>query len=293
MDTLIIPCFDRPEILFHTLDNLVQTGDMHTIHTVFKPDMGHAHGILDVIDEYADRLPSYEIRQPSKPDHKTTKQSKNVLEGWQYAASLSTGLVFMVEEDIMVSRDFFRYHRAVHEQHHVFASLSTRNHNRSATVSAESDAYYLSTGDYCSLGVCMRKETIERFIAPHANGMYYRDCIRYCRFNFPSSTLAGDQSEQDGLIRRIQAESGLPTAYPHVPRGFHAGFYGYNRPNNKSKPQGQFHTKVKELAGIIYNSGRMEHAALTPAYFHDSQPVELDIAPWKQLRQQQPPEFGA
>lgn len=293
MDTLLIPCYDRPELLHHTLDNLVKTGDLHTVHVIFKPDYGHAHGINDVIREYAGRMPSHEIKAPTVPPHKQTKQSKNVLDGWQYAAQKSDGLVFMVEEDIMVSRDFFRFHRAVHEQAQVFACLSTKNHNRSATVTADPEAYYLSGGDYCSLGVSMRREVIHEHIAPHANPMYYRDCVRYCRYHFPDSSLADSQSEQDGLIRRIQHESGLPTAYPHVPRAFHAGFYGYNRPNNKSKPTGQFHHKVETLSGIIYNSGRMEKAALTPAYYHDSQPVELNIGPWNKLRQEQPPEFAA
>lgn len=42
-----------------------------------------------------------------------------VLEGYRYAATLAPALqsrlVYMVEEDIWVARDFFVYHRAVHD----------------------------------------------------------------------------------------------------------------------------------------------------------------------------------
>lgn len=292
MDTLLIPCFDRPELLWHCLDNLSKTGDLGTVHTIFRPDVGHSPQILHVIYEYRSKLGTYEVQHASKPVHRSSKQSKNVLDGWKYGATVSTGLVFMVEEDVMVSRDFFRYHRAIHEQGKVFASLSTKNHNRSATLTEDPSAYYLSTGDYCSLGVCMRKEIIQEHIVPHMSTMYFRDMIRYCLAHFPDSPLEMSQSEQDGLIRRIQMTTGLPTAYPHVPRAFHAGFYGYNRPNNKSRPMGEFPSKVRAIENTIYHSGAMQAAALTPAYFYDSQPVQLDIAQWSQLRQQQPPELA-
>lgn len=292
-DTLLIPCFSRPEFLWHCLDNLVKTGDLHTVHVIIKPDYGHAHGILDVVREYADRMPSYEVLKTPAPLHKTSKQSKNLLDGYQYAAQKSDQLVFMVEEDVMVSRDFFRYHRSLHDQQPgLFASLSTRNHNRTVTVETDPAAYYLSTGDYCSLGVCMRKEVID-LIAPHNNHLYHRDPVKYCLHNWPNSTIGRAYSEQDGLIRRIQTESGMPTAYPHVPRAFHAGYYGYNRSNPRRQPKGEFRSKVKELSLIIYNSDRMLGASLTPAYFHDSRPVPLDIEPWNSLIKKQPPEAQA
>lgn len=291
MDTLLIPCFNRPEFLWHALDNLVKTGDLHTVTVIFKPDHGHSPGILEVIQEYGDRMPSYEVVPPTRAEYSPSKQSRNVLQGYKYAAQKTDGLVFMVEEDVMVARDFFRFHRDLHQRHELFASLSVKNPNMQATTTEDPSAYYLSTGDYCSLGVCMRKEVAEH-ISQHLCNLYLRDMVKYCRMYWPNSTIGAGYTEQDGLIRRIQEVSGLPTAYPHVPRAFHAGYYGYNRPNRKSQPKGEFRSKVKELQDIIYNSGRMQQAAISPAYFNDSQPVNLETEPWTQLIQRQPPELA-
>lgn len=289
MDTLLIPCFDRPELLWHTLDNLVKTGDLSTVHVIFKPDAGHVPQTLAVIHSYRDHFSTYEVKHATKPKHRQSKQSQNVLEGWVYAASLSDGLVFMVEEDVMVATDFFRYHREVHSQNRLFASLSPKNQNREATVTTDPQAYYLSSGDYCSIGVAIRKEVIQEHIAPHLSSMYYRDMVRYCGAHFPDSPLQRSQSEQDGLIRRIQMTTDLPTAYPHLPRCFHAGYYGYNRPNSK-RPSGELHAKVQTIQDIVYNSGKMQAVSISPAWYYDSQPVELNTPKWNQLRQTQPKE---
>lgn len=282
MDILLIPCWARPELLYHTLDNLVNTGDLSTVHIVFKPDTAHSAEIYKVVDLFKDHLPSYEFKAATPSKNKATKQSQNVLEGYIYAASLTDGLVFMVEEDVMVGEDFFRYHRALHDQQpDLFCSLSTRNHNRAVTTEDDPAAYYLSTGDYCSLGVCFKASVIREHIAPHVNSSYLADPIGYCEATFPNSEIGRSMVEQDGLIRRIQMSIGLPTAYPHAPRAYHAGYYGYNRDRNTFG--GSLQAKIDRVGEIIYDREAMRKAVSRPEYFRDSEPVPLKLSPWKTL----------
>lgn len=282
MDTLLIPCFDRPELLHETLGNLVRTGDLGTVHVIFKPDMGHHSDIRTVIDHYTPDMLSFEVIPPTTSRYRLTKQSFNVLSGYAIAASKSTGLVFMVEEDIQVSTDFFRYHRAIHAKEHLFASLSTKNHNRNVSTTDDPEAYYLSTSDYCSLGVCMRATTITDLITPHLTEHYLRDPVKYCAAHFPGAPFAPGHAEQDGLIRRIQHTSDLPTAYPHVPRAFHSGWYGYNR--KRSPLRGTLQDKINKVRETIYDTDKARAAAINPAWAKDSEPVNLNIEPWNNLK---------
>jgi hypothetical protein len=289
MDVLLIPCFARPELLHETLRNLVATGDLSTVHVVFKPDRGYHPDIHKVIAMFD--LPSWEVKQARVSHYKMTKQSLNVLDGYVYAATLTDGLVFMVEEDVQVATDFFRFNRELfNQQPDLFASISRTNTNRSVEVAEDPEAYYLSTGDYSSIGVAMKAQTIREHIAPHLNERYLRDCITYCDQTFPDSGIPRGHAEQDGLIRRIQQTTGRPTAYPHVPRCFHAGWYGYNR-WNKMHPaalKGTLEEKIAKVQATIYDQERARLAAINPGWYADSQPVNLNIRPWKTLKQSQP-----
>ena len=69
------------------MDNLVKTGDLSTVHVIFKPDAGHVPQTLAVIHSYRDHFSTYEVKHATKPKHRQSKQSQNVLEGWVYAAS--------------------------------------------------------------------------------------------------------------------------------------------------------------------------------------------------------------
>lgn len=287
MNTLLIPCWTRPEFLWHCLDNLTKCEGIRDVLTMFKPDRGHDLTNLKVIDEYRDRLGPVEIITPTPHRHRTTKQSANLLNGYRIAAENSDELVFMVEEDVMVARDFFRFHKAVHAMEPtLFCSLSTANHNRKVQTTEAPDAYYLTHLDYCSLGVCFRRERILSDIMPHATEAYYRSPALYVYRTFPTSVLNTSMCEQDGLIRRIQERrEDLPIAYPHRPRAFHAGFYGYNRPKRQT---GSFEDKRSKVGSVIYEEAAVRANSLRPEYFADSIPVDLSTPAWTTLRRDQP-----
>jgi hypothetical protein len=281
-DVVLLPCWRRPEFLWHCIDNLSQAAGIENTHVVFRLDTGFAPDILDVIRTQGQRLPSFEIQYPPACPFRRTKQSANILLGYLQAACKSRQLVFLIEEDIMVARDFFRWHRAVHAQQPLlFGSIAAKNHNRDVTVPSTADGYYCSSGDYCSWGVCMDRRVIRQLIAPHVNISYFRKPKRYLRHHFPKSSVSLGFVEQDGLIRRIQEVSERSLAYPCVPRAYHAGFYGYNRAGGV---EGSLADRVRQIASIIYSVDAIRAASRHATFAADSIPVALTVGNWNVLR---------
>jgi hypothetical protein len=283
LDVVLLPCWRRPEFLWHCLDNLTRAQGIAELQVIFRPDTGYSPDNLEVIGTFSDRLPNYEIQYPPSCPYRRTKQSANVLLGYLQAAAVAKRFVFMIEEDVMVARDFFRWHRAVHgAASELFCSIGARNPNRALTLPDEADGYYLSRGDYCSNGVCFDKRVLHGLIAPHVNMGYLRRPKKYSRRHFPASRIGLGFVEQDGLIRRIQERSALPIAWPCVPRAFHSGFYGYNRPRGVS---GSIHERVQVLADTIYSPEAMRNAAGRPEFIETSMPCTLVVPEWSALRQ--------
>jgi hypothetical protein len=289
-DVVLIPCWRRPEFLWHCLDNLARAEGIGQLHVLFRTDTGYDRALHEVIGEFAPRFASHQVDEPVPCPYKRTKQSANVLGGYLLAAQLSRRYVFMVEEDIMVARDFLRWHYAVQAaQPRLFCSIGTRNTNRSVPDSVEPEIYYLTSEDYCSLGVCFERSVISTLIAPHVTRAYFSDPRSYCQSAFPDSRIGAGYVEQDGLIRRIQETQGgaHPIAYPYRPRGFHAGYVGYHRPGTVS---GTLAQRIGQVGEVIYNVEAMRAAAERPESFHDSMPVPLETPPWQSLRFQALPE---
>jgi len=274
-DILLVPCWRRPEMLWHCIDNICKAEGIEAMHVVFRPDSGFDPDNLAVIREHAKRLPSHEIQPAPNCPYRRTKLSANILLGYLNAAARARRHVYMVEEDIMVGRDFFRWHAAVHAQRPgLFCSIAVRNHNREVHTPDDPDGYYLTSGDYCSWGVCFDVAVIREHIAPHVNLAYLRRPKRYLRAHFAASKLSLGFVEQASLLRRIQELGSLPIAYPATPRAFHAGFYGRNRPGTI---EGALRERVRRLDGMIYDCTAMRGAALSDRYAADSEPVPLDI----------------
>jgi hypothetical protein len=285
-DVLLIPCWRRPEFLWHCLDNLSRAEGVGELHVLFRADTGYDRAIHGVIQEFSPRFASHQIDEPVACPYRRSKQSANLLGGYLLAASLARRYVFMVEEDVMVARDFLRWHYAVQAaQPRLFCSIATRNTNREVPDSPDPQTYYLTSGDYCSLGVCFERSLITQLLAPHVTRAYFADPGDYCAVHFPDSRIGAGYVEQDGLIRRIQEAQGpaRPIAYPYRPRAYHAGYVGYHRRGSVS---GTLRERIRTVGETIYDVEAMRTAAERPAYFEDSMPVPLETPPWETLRHQ-------
>jgi hypothetical protein len=262
-------------MLWHCIDNLCKADGIGSMHVVFRADSGYDPDIIGVIRSFAARLPSHEIQAAPSCPYRRTKLSANILLGYLQAAARAHRYVYMVEEDIMVGRDFFRWHQAVQARNEqLFCSIAVRNHNRCVELPEDPQGYYLSSGDYCSWGVCFDRTVIGALIAPHVNLDYLSGPKRYLRRHFPTSQVGLGYVEQASLLRRIQERCGQPIAYPAVPRAFHAGFYGRNRPGGVP---GALHERVQRLDSVIYDPAAMRTVALCERYAADSEPVALEL----------------
>jgi len=174
----------------------------------------------------------------------------------------------------------------------LFCSIPVKNPNRVLSLPDDPAAYYLSSGDSCSNGMCFDKHVLQSLVAPHVNMAYLRQPKKYIRRNFPASTIGLGYVEQDGLIRRIQERSALPIAWPCVPRAFHSGFFGARGGwHNFSHPAGaaeSFRDRVQLLTDTIYSADAMRKAVVRNsgerAEFIDScMPCSLEPPNWKIL----------
>lgn len=282
MNTVLIPAWRRPEMLFHCLENIKRAPGAEAYHYIFRFDKGYDPALHEVIAGFPF---SHQVSLASAIKYREiSKQSHNLLQGYALAAQLADDLVIMVEEDVMVATDFFAYHEAVHEAHpDLFCSIAVANPNRSIQDAGGHDAYYLSDGDYCSLGVAFRKRVILERILPHATDAYYANPEGYCRRHFPGSPIGHAFVEQDGLIRRIQMAQLDPIAYPWQAKAYHAGLYGKNRGTG---PQGTWRERLKYVTEVIYSDEAMRTFARHPEWYEDSKPINLSATPWQSLHLQ-------
>lgn len=283
----LIPCFSRPEFLKLCLERIQEADYWSELHYVFAIDFGYNREILNVIREFpAIKKHLYFTERNS---FGIMKQSSNVLNGYIMAARIAgDALVFMIEEDVMVGTDFFELHRLIHQQREdIFCSIGTRNNNRKVQTTNDVEAYYLTTQDYQSLGVCYKASVIKQYIEPHYNSDYMRNPQMYCMRKFTGSIVGSGYVEQDGLIRRIQERLNMETgingiAFPHVPRAFHAGYYGKNRGNRIG---GSFKERLEIIRSVIFDDNKMRHVNRSNlALYEDSKPVNLCFNELKQVK---------
>lgn len=278
MNVVLIPCWRRPEFLWHCMENIKLAEGAEALHYIFRPDHGFDPDNLAIIEAFPF---SKTVAPTPRTPYQLAKQSYSLLTGYQLAAAKTDGLVFMVEEDVMVARDFFRWHIEVHRQRpDLFCSIGVANPNRYPTPTSEDPgAYYLGGSDYCSLGVCFPAQVIRERIQPACASSYFVNPVSHCERQYPGLPIGKSYAEQDGLIRRIQMTAGedAPIAWPWRPRAYHAGFYGKNR---GAGPRIKLEQRMQHLADIIYSDEAMRTFAKNPAWYEDSKPINLQTPPW-------------
>jgi len=288
-DIVVVPCWRRAEFLWHCLDNLTRNDDIGSVHVLFRVDTGFSQETLEIIRSFADRLASYEIELALASPFRRTKPSGNLLFGMLHAALKARQFVFLVEEDVMVARDFLRWHREVQAAAgRLFCSIASRNTNRQLTLPEVLDGFYLSSGDYRSIGVCFDKNVLLELIGRHFNMSYLRQPKKYIRRRFPNSKIGLGFVEQDGLIRRIQERSDYPIAWPCVPRAFHSGFLGargkWQNFNGSEGVKSPLSERIQLLNDTIYSADAMRKVIDSAEFLELSMPCPLQLPAWNTVR---------
>lgn len=281
-EVVLIPCFNRPEFLWHCLNRISQAYEAETKDYIFLVDNGaHSH-IYRIIELF--QFP-YNIVKPKVIGNRTMKQSFNLINGYKIASDLGYDIIHMIEEDVFISTDYFQFHRLAHQSHpDNFCVIATENHNSFIERPESINHYYFgSENDYQSLGVSFPRQIIQDLIIPHHTNAYYSNPGKYCAEKFPNSPIGSFYTEQDGLIRRIKGNNkSRMVVFANVPRAFHAGYYGKNR-NTRIRREVELFDKIEQVKRIAFDVEEVKNAAQNEDCFRDSIPVKLNYPKLKSL----------
>jgi len=272
MNIVVIPCFDRPEFLHVTLELITKADNYKDYLYLFQCDYGFDLKNIEVIDNF-DAIKV--INRTKFTGYREGKQSFNVLSGLITAAQHTKELVFLIEDDVFIGKDYFTFHEDLHKKEKdIFCSILAKNHNMSndyETLDKQNYYYLSSENHYQGIGTTFNKAIIKKYIQKHFNVEYFKNVSLYCKKNFKGLDSWG--MEQDGLIRRILTVSELKTAFAHVPRCYHAGWYSYHR---GKKLKMTFDKKVNEIKNIAFNKEKMRQINnYFEHYINDSEPCNL------------------
>jgi hypothetical protein len=226
MNIVIIPCWRRDDFLQVTLDYILKADSADQYLYVFCLDRGFNSGVLEV----ANAFPLRKLIRRT-PQHRFYGNTYNLLEGYKFGCQLArqhrSELIYLIEEDIWIGKDFFTFHEQVQQKFPSFVLSGVKNQNDKREMTNDPSAVYYHP-NYQSLGVSWKIANLLKVI-PHACTQYYAAMLPYVKRLNPSSSLGSSWAEQDGLINRLAELNDLKCMFPHLGRAFHAGFVGYNR----------------------------------------------------------------
>lgn len=241
-DIVIVPSYYRPEYIALCLEYLAAADgakekevwvgqDRHTNDgrylTNELPAVRHVVDSFKLAGKFAsityiERAPTPYIGNPS-----------NFLELYKQAYETDARYVYLVEDDVLVAPDFFRWHEAVQAKHDLLVSVGWHCvRNPEVKRSSNPAEYITSYRDFSSIGVCWKREKLAPLVK-HARVEYYRDMAVYLRGAFPNNPFAAGQwTEQAGVITRLLHETrNRLVAWPSLRRCSHVGVHGYHRPH--------------------------------------------------------------
>lgn len=279
MDIVLIPTYNRPDYLRLCLEYLSRAEGSSTKDIRIYVDRGKSliREIYEVVNDFRCVLnPTVFFRD----EHSYHGNSYNTLEAYREAYQSDAEFVYLVEDDVLVQPDFFRWHEEVQKQNDFMCSIAYRcsrnpQVTRDPILEKDPEAYFVSAQDYASIGVCWKRQKLAE-VVKHACPEYYRDMTKYAFVHFPNNRFIECFTEQDGLIMRIMGETHGLTAWPYMPRAYHIGFSGYHRLRSPR-------LSYNEIKEVIHDSEKVKQ---TDRDFHDIEAVPTTTPPeWKKLRQ--------
>lgn len=256
-DIVVIPCYERPEFTRICLKHLAQARGIQDKEVWLCQDRHLSDKDPDAMvwamesnvlfghDHFPGRF-SYNILEP----HATYGNSRNLVEALSTAVDAGPERIFLVEDDIAVSPDFFSWHEAVLDQPGVFVSCAT-SLNKSAHFQTNGPeamdeslqdpaAYYLSQGAYSSHATAFKTDNLKSILG------YLFGCT-----NWASGW------EQDLLTQRFLKAIQRRSAWPYVPRAFNIGWYSYHITG--SQFTGTLEEKVRAIESAIKDPAKLKN----------------------------------
>lgn len=272
MDLVLITSYNRPQYLRLCLDYLSKAEGIYQDKAIWLfIDRGRT--LIREFYEVLNDFPKLNVRITFRDYHNYHGNSYNTLEAYKEAFHSEAKYVYLVEDDVLVMPDFFKWHETIQKQESLMCSVAYRCHrNPAAKKINDPEAYLVSAQDYASIGVCWKRQRLAPVVS-HACTQYYDDLNGYIKHNFPKNRFAGCFTEQDGLIMRIMGEKHGLVAWSFIPRCYHVGFAGYNRPRG---PQFSY----EELKEVIHNKEKVRNADRD---FGDIEVVPELVPEWDKL----------
>lgn len=212
---VVIPTLNRPEFLALALEKLSLTEEAeHLDVRIFLdtcPD-SRAEEVEYVRDTF---LPTADIYRAGK--HVAALSGCwNILHALREGYETGAEFIFLVEEDVMVRPNFFKWHWATQASDDFFVTCG-RRHGR------------MPVDFYCNPGTCYRWQSLG-LVVPHICKEYFADNKAYLQKHFPKMDGL-DGNLDDGLIRKVirSTRGKVRVADPAIVA--HQGFHYYNRLN--------------------------------------------------------------
>jgi len=283
-DIVLVTTFFRPEFLWVVLQSIADADGgkekevwvAHDHHRVGDQPPNAEN--QEVIDHFKGVFKAF--RWIDRTPHAYSGNSYNCLELYKEAYRTNARFVYLIEDDILVEKDFFRWHEAVQAEGDYFCSVARLHDHKSYKGSNDPTEYREDTDEYTSWGVCWRRESLKPLME-HCCDAYYSDMTRYIQRRFPQHKLGGSFTEQDGLIHRVLAEVKGVVASPCLRRANHIGITGYHRPQGY-RFTGNLSQRIEQLNEAI-NAGNMKHLRKSHFYLEDID-TPHGVVPWSELR---------
>ena len=267
-DRVIVPTYRRPELLQVCLEHIYSQAAVAELDVqVCVDNHTYANGLapIEEIKQVVDKFYAPNLKLKIREPHSYEGNSYNVLTAYADAYNDGCEHVFEVEDDIMVSHDFFAWqYKQFQKSQEWFAVIGARNFRTPVPKDAV-DCFTTCSEDLVSWGVGYPRKTLEK-ILPHVNHDYFSNMPNYVTKTFPWFKGSAAFSEQDGLLQRVMLQNPVPVVWSVPVRAYHCGWWGYHRPTN-IRPTGTLEQRVQQVRDTLNDSERLK--TLSRIYFND------------------------
>lgn len=204
---IVMPTCKRPEMLALALEAISRTTLTPDDIRIFADTNSNISEVEYVRDNFVPHALMFHAKQHADVPSGMWNILSSIKQGYETGADR----VFLIEEDIIVGRDFFSWHLSQNAGH--FALCGRRM------------LHLPNYGEYTNPGSSFPRWALKH-IVPHINDRMFADRRAYFDRHFGKMDEVSDLD--DGMIRRIMRVSGFTPKYPDMPKCAHIGFRGYN-----------------------------------------------------------------
>jgi hypothetical protein len=261
-DIVIIPTFDRPEYLWTCLENIWQnvTGlagkeiwICEDIHSDKPKGFTIEMEMLATIREFEKKFGRDTLKYRATLPHLTYGNSFNVLWNLYDAAKTDARYVYIIEDDVLVTPDFFQWNELMQMMYEPFVTCAGRL-NRSLN-------FHMNGPD------AMDETIKDPRLCKQVKGAYNSWATCFPRTSLDRMLVVGDVFaepakpglEQDMMIQNFMRSNKLSSIWPYVPRAYHMGWYSYHRDGMRFN--GTLEEKVKALQSAVTSQEKIRAMA--------------------------------